>query len=143
MAELDRISGSLRVEASGNANSRAFLCQNLIMSFLDRLLGKSPKKSPDDLVRDALRKEGDNGTKIRSVDHLAYFKTMDATQEFMQWAIDNGYTLSAGNHEFGVGFCRDSAVVGTAFDNELATIHKKIKSLKGEYDGWGCPVTKV
>ena len=98
--------------------------------------------SPDEMVRDALRKEGDNGTKIRTVDHLAYFKTMDSTQAFMEWVMEKGYTISPTNHEFGVEFVRDCAVVGPAFESELAMLRSKVKSLKGEYNGWGCPVAK-
>jgi hypothetical protein len=111
------------------------------MSFLDKLFGKS-KAIPDDQVRAALRQQGDPGTKPRMVDHLAYFKTMDSTQAFMQWVIDNGYTISPNNHEFGVEFCKESPIVGQAFENDLAVIKGKVKSLKGDYDGWGCPVTK-
>ncbi len=117
------------------------MCQNLTMSFLNKLFGGA-KTNPDDQVRDALRKEGDNGTKTRTVDHLAYFKTMDATQAFMEWVMEKGYTISPSNHEFGVGFVRDSAVAGPAFDSELAMLRSKVKSLKGDYDGWGCPVAK-
>lgn len=111
------------------------------MSFLEKLLGKK-KTSPDDDVRNALRSEGDNGTKIRTVDHLAYFKTMEATQAFMEWVMANGYTLNNSNHEFGVGFVRDCAVAGPEFDREVAVLTSKVKSMKGEYDGWGCPVTR-
>ena len=107
------------------------------MSFLDKLFGKS-KQNPDDTVRMALRQQGDNGTKARQVEHLAYFKTMDSTQAFMNFVLENGYTLDNSNHEFGVKFVRDAVVAGTAFASELATLRGKVKSLKGEYDGWSC-----
>lgn len=111
------------------------------MSFLKNLFGGS-KPNPNDEVRAALSRQGDNGSKPRQVDHLAYFKTMDSTQAFMQWVMDNGYTICPHNHEFGIKFCKESPIIGIAFDNDLATIKNKVKSLKGEYDGWGCPVTK-
>ena len=118
------------------------MCQNLFVSFLKNLFGNSPKMSPDDMVRDALRKEGDNGTKIRTVDHLAYFKTMDATQAFMEWVMANGYTISPTNHEFGVEFVRECAIAGPEFDRELSMLRSKVKSMKGDYDGWASPVAK-
>lgn len=111
------------------------------MSFLDKLFGKS-RPNPDDAVREALRQQGDDGTKARPVEHLAYFKTMDATQAFMDFVLERGYTLDNSNHEFGVLFVRECAVVGSAFDSELAMLLSKVKSLKGDYDGWGCVVVK-
>jgi regulator of RNase E activity RraB len=111
------------------------------MSFLDKLLGKN-KTNPDDTIRMTLRQNGDNGTKPRVVEHLAYFKTMDATQAFMEWVMANGYTLDNSNHEFGVKFVKECVVAGQTFDSELAMLRSKVKGMKGEYDGWGCPVTR-
>lgn len=47
------------------------------MSFFDKLKSKfsGGQLSPDDLVRKMLMEHGDDGRKIRTVDHLAYFKT--------------------------------------------------------------------
>lgn len=112
------------------------------MSFLKNLFSGGQKPDPDELVRIELRKLGDNCTKPRPVDHLAYFKTMDSTQAFMDYVILRGYTLSSTNHEFGVGFVKDSPVIGVAFDQELKVLRSKIKELKGDYDGWGCPAIK-
>ena len=111
------------------------------MSFLDKILGKS-KPNPDDVMRMSLRQQGDNGTKVRPVEHLAYFKTMESTQAFMDFVMANGYTLDNSNHEFGVKFVREAAVVGTAFDSELSMLRSKVRSLKGEYESWGSRVTK-
>ena len=111
------------------------------MSFLDKLFGKS-KQNPDDVMRMTLRQQGDNGTKVRSVEHLAYFKTMDSTQAFMDFVLANGYTLDNSNHEFGVKFVREAAVVGSAFESELSMLRSKVKSLKGEYESWGSRVTR-
>ena len=111
------------------------------MSFLDKLFGKS-KQNPDDVMRMTLRQQGDNGTKVRSVEHLAYFKTMDSTQAFMDFVLANGYTLDNSNHEFGVKFVREAAVVGSTFESELSMLRSKVKSLKGEYESWGSRVTR-
>ena len=93
-------------------------------------------------MRMTLRQQGDNGTKVRSVEHLAYFKTMDSTQAFMDFVLANGYTLDNSNHEFGVKFVREAAVVGSAFESELSMLRSKVKSLKGEYESWGSRVTR-
>jgi hypothetical protein len=113
------------------------------MSFFGKLFGGGQSKPDfDELVRIELRKVGDSGAKPRVVDHLAYFKTMDSTKQFMDFVISKGYTLAATNHEFGVGFCKESPVIGSAFEQDLKMIRAEIKELKGDYDGWGCPAVK-
>ena len=109
------------------------------MSFLGKLFGSGQSKPDfDEAVRIELRKLGDSGAKPRDVDHQAYFKTMDSTQKFMDFVISKGFTLTGGNHEFGVGFVKESPVIGTAFEQDLKMIRAKVKELKGDYDGWGC-----
>ena len=112
-----------------------------VMSFLDKLRAKfAPAQHPDAVVRATLRQHGDDGTKVRTVDHLAYFQNQHDMSAYMTFVHDLGFTLQDSVHEFAVAFTKDTPVVEADFDRELAIIQAKAKALNGEYDGWGCPV---
>ena len=112
------------------------------MSILKKLFGKSQKMHPDDAVRMALAKNGDDGSKVRLVDHFAYFKNELDTATYMTFVQDRGYMVDLSAEEFGVNFKKEASVASPEFDMEIAILTVKAAELKGEYDGWGCPVTK-
>lgn len=112
------------------------------MSFLDKLRAKlkPDTQNPDDAVRAVLLSHGDDGTKSRVVDHLAYFETQHEAAAYMTFVQDLGFTLGEANQENGVAFTKDSPVVGQIFDDELTSLRVKAIELNGQYDGWGCPL---
>lgn len=60
----------------------------------------------------------------------------------MTYVQDLGFALEASNVDNSVAFTKNSAVVGRAFDEEIQMLRKKAVDLRGEYDGWGCPVAE-
>ena len=115
------------------------------MSFLDKIKGafKRKPKNPDDMVRYILAGHGDDGTKLRTVDHLAIFETEHEAAAYMTLVLDRGYDIrdnEVSAYEHGVEFNKDSAVVGKEFDDELMLLRVQAARLNGTYDGWGCPV---
>ncbi len=60
----------------------------------------------------------------------------------MTFVQNRGYTIDSSAEEFEVAFKMETSVASPEFDLEIATLTVKAAELKGEYDGWGCPVTK-
>ncbi|MBI1333889.1 MAG: hypothetical protein GC165_13530 [Armatimonadetes bacterium] len=114
------------------------------MSIFDKLKSmlKPEVKSqrPDDVIRQTLLQHGDDGTKLRTVDHLAYFGSQHDQAAYMTFVQENGFTLGDCDDDFSVAFTKESAVVGEEFDREIAALELKAMELNGDYDGWGCPV---
>ena len=117
----------------------------IYMSFLDKIksvISSASPQDPNDEVRSALAKHGDNGTQPRLVEHLAYFKTQSDAESYKYFLRDYGFTIGTSDQEFGVAFFKQSSVVGEVFDKEIALLNAKAEILNGEYDGWGCPIVR-
>ena len=95
------------------------------------------------MVRANLLQHGDDGTKPRTVDHLAYFNTPAEADQYREIITQRGYTLESRGEEYNeVAFTKDSSVVGPVFDDEIAYLTVTASRLNGDYDGWGCVVAK-
>lgn len=112
------------------------------MSFFDNLRSKlNPSTTnPDERLRSLLLNQGDDGTKIRPVEHLASFNTDIDAGNYAAFVVSRGYALGEAEEEHAVAFSRDSTIVGEAFDEELNVLRKKADELDGQYEGWGCSV---
>ena len=93
-------------------------------------------------VIDALKKEGDDGTAPRQVDHWVYFESEAATSPFLKWALDERFTHDKANsHNVDDGkYCLRLCHEGPATINSISarTIALRRKALEhgGDYDGW-------
>lgn len=94
----------------------------------------------DERMRDTLREQGDDGTRSRMVDHIAYFNSQEEAETFVAFLREHGYESEEPDDEFSVSFTRESSVVGDEFESELSALRSKAYELGGQYDGWGCTV---
>ena len=95
-------------------------------------------KSENDHVRAALSTHGDNGTKVREVNHYAYFKSAAPASEFTTWVRARGYDARPAAAKDGVVFTNHREVASVAFDDEVEVLKLEVTRLGGEYDGWEC-----
>ena len=115
------------------------------MSLFEKIVGKlkGRSQSPDDAVRANLYKHGDDGTKVRTVDHLAYFNTPSEADAYRDFVLQRGYTLEPRGEEYNeVAFTKDASVAGPEFDIKIQLLTLTAERLGGDYDGWGCVVVK-
>ena len=114
------------------------------MTFLQKLRAtmRVIKQSPDDLVRAGLLRNGDNLSKIRTVDHFAIFKSVAQAEYYKEFVTSRGYTIVSATEPFFVDFTKESLVVGEQFDHEIRMLENYAVQLGGEYDGWGSPIVK-
>jgi len=113
------------------------------VSFLKKIQAKlrPANDDPDASLRKLLSDQGDDGSKERPVDHLAYFNSEEDSSAFAAYVLSQGFVVGEIDEEFGVSFTKTSSVVGEEFDQELATLREKADAMNGQYDGWGCPVS--
>ncbi|MBI1333891.1 MAG: hypothetical protein GC165_13540 [Armatimonadetes bacterium] len=110
------------------------------MSSLDDLRAKLQRPCPDQTMRGILQEHGDDGTKSRSVKHVAYFNTPEGIDGFSKYVQEAGYTLEESPEKDAVAFSNESSVVGEAFDESVQHLKEKAEEFDGQYDGWGCSV---
>ena len=91
-------------------------------------------------MRAILQDQGDDGTKPRLVNHLAYFNTSEDAASFSEYIKAEGYTLEKSPEQDAVAFSLVSPVSGDSFDQAIQLLKEKADELDGQYDGWGCPV---
>lgn len=91
-------------------------------------------------MRTILQEQGDDGTKPRLVNHLAYFNTSEDAAAFSKYVKGEGYKLEKSPEQDAVAFSLVSPVSGEAFDDAIQRLKEKADELDGQYDGWGCPV---
>ena len=95
-------------------------------------------------VLDSLAQSGDDPDVMRTVDHMVYFQTETAANEFGVWASAQGYEVEEiaaheGN-EYRVRFTHQGTMqLGDITGHTLAISHQA-QELGGEYDGWGTVV---
>lgn len=97
-------------------------------------------------VLESLETHGDDLTIPRKLDHRAYFKTPTDAEAFTTGIKALGFAIETSNHQQGeagiyVDFCRPDAP--EHINDVTAEILSLVAVHNGEYDGWGCEVTKA
>ena len=103
--------------------------------------------SPEDLqkignrdVIDRLLENGDHIDKPRKIDHFAVFKTPNDRDQFAQYILAQGYSISqareADDEEYGLEFDRTDRP--DQIDDITIDLYRHAKASNGDYDGWGC-----
>jgi hypothetical protein len=91
---------------------------------------------------------GDDGTKPRPVDHLAFFETEGAARAAADELREKGFTIDdvaqdegeADEPEpWGVAFSREDSLAGGRADEFTAEVLDVVLGREGVYDGWGAP----
>ena len=91
-------------------------------------------------VIEALRKESDDGSVPRIVDHWAYFPSDAACEMFCDWLRERGYRLAPNrpvkDRTFGVAFSHKGTVQLEEIGRHTIPLRRRAAELGGEYDGW-------
>jgi uncharacterized protein DUF695/regulator of ribonuclease activity B len=97
-------------------------------------------------VLETLEKQGDDGTVRRQIDHWAYFPSQAASEEFSQWAREQGYILAGtdttADGKFRVRFGHEGTVELPDITSHTIALQSKASELGGDYDGWETQVCK-
>jgi Regulator of ribonuclease activity B/Family of unknown function (DUF695) len=102
----------------------------------------------DQKVLRQLAENGDIATKVRKVDHWAYFPTRQAADEFAKWAEENGYSnvevaaAEDANLPFVVRSSHDGTMLPDDISRHALELHQKAQALNGTYDGWETAVIR-
>ena len=96
-------------------------------------------------VRQHLKKNGDNASNERTIDHLALLPNPAAQAAFAGYVQAEGFVVESAPDEpnadgqFSVEFSRvDQAA---RIDEIVVPLFRKVTELGGIYDGWGCSVS--
>ncbi len=85
-------------------------------------------------------------TTARTIDHFAYFESLEQAQAAATALTAQGFTTDEidrrADGKFGLKFHRDDRLDEGQPDAFVATVLDIILPLDGDYDGWGCPVVK-
>jgi hypothetical protein len=97
-------------------------------------------------VLETLDTHGDDNTISRNIDHLAFFPSQSAANQFGQWLKNKGYGLD-GNEiiedgKFCVHFSHEGSVQLLDIISHTIALRRKASELGGNYDGWGTSVCK-
>jgi hypothetical protein len=95
---------------------------------------------PDDKMRHVLEQQGDDGTAVRKVDHLAYFADDGDLALYSQFVTERGYVILDPPDDDAIAFTKESSVIGVEFEAEIEKLRTKAIELDGQYDGWGCTI---
>ena len=102
----------------------------------------------DSKVVKSLVDNGDNLTKSRKVEHFAYFKSQNESEEFKVEIEKKGYLIieigknSIGEYPHKVLFWKDQFVDLESINQVTKSLKDIAKKYKGEYDGWETVVIK-
>ena len=102
----------------------------------------------NDRILAALIESGDSPSVPRDVDHFACFKSRLARARFKWWAIFKRFAVASERTErenqrpHAITLVRAHAVDPPTINPITTMLALKAKSLGGDYDGWGCEVTK-
>ena len=98
-------------------------------------------------VIEVLKKEGDDGTASRQIDHWAYFPSHDTAEQFVQWLRERGYDVdgsdAADDGKLCVRFRHEGTVRLTDITSHTIALKRRASELGGDYDGWETPVCKA
>jgi len=93
-------------------------------------------------VIEQLVSEGDDPSKSRAIDHLAYLPNASAAESLRAYLSNEGFTVSeprAAGDVLALPFERQD--VPNNIDEVVLPIVRRVRKLGGNYDGWGCEVT--
>ncbi len=85
----------------------------------------------------------DNLSKPRTIDHMAYMPSVGAAESLRDYLRKQGFTVNepkAEGSSISVSFDRTDPP--DHIDDVVIPIARRVVELGGEYDGWGCEVTK-
>ncbi len=94
-------------------------------------------------VNDSLTVHGDDLSKPRTIDHLAYLPSVGAAETLRDYLRKQGFAVGEPKVEgssIGVSFERINAP--DQMDDVVIPIARRVRDLGGDYDGWGCEVAK-
>lgn len=94
-------------------------------------------------VNDSLTANGDDLSKPRTIDHLAYLPSVGAAETLRDYLRKQGFVVGEPKVEgssIGLSFERINAP--DQMDDVVIPIARRVRDLGGDYDGWGCEVAK-
>jgi hypothetical protein len=95
-------------------------------------------------VLEVLRKQGDDGTTSRRIEHWAYFPAKADAEQYAKWAGEQGYQTKPAREskdgQFVVSFSHEGVLELTAITSHTIRLNRTAKEHRGEYDGWETPV---
>ena len=95
-----------------------------------------------------LQKAGDNFEKERLIDHVAYFRTEQDRECFIQFVISKNYKITVKEktdqpeNPFRVGFSRIDKLTLYPLSELTLELNRQAKLCKGDYDGWETVVVR-
>ena len=95
-----------------------------------------------------LEQSGDNPETPRTIDHVAHFRTAEAVDAFVADAATVNFVESQRNQEpdetypWMVEVQREDPVTIDHIHDVVMDLIERVEAHDGEYDGWGCPVTR-
>lgn len=98
----------------------------------------------DQNVLRQLADAGDIATKVRQVDHWAYFPTQEAADAFAAWAVENGYSnvavaeaaAAAADLPLVVRSSHEGTMLADDISRHTLAQFRRADELGGSYDGW-------
>lgn len=95
-------------------------------------------------VLEALKKEGDDGTSSRQIDHWAYFTSLECAQQFSRWIVANAYSTvpcqKNDDDKVCVRFRHEGTLRLSDITSHTVALRRKANEFGGEYDGWETPI---
>jgi len=93
-----------------------------------------------------LRKQGDDGSPSRQIQHWAYFPAKTDAGRFAAWAGEQGYQVKpmseSKDGQFVVSFFHEGVLELTEITSHSIRLNRTAKEYHGSYDGWETPVCR-
>ncbi len=123
----------------------------MLSHLLKKLFGKAKpdfavkldQAAANEQIRQILRKHGDDGSTLRTVEHFAYpSKSGEGAEASAVEALlkQFGFATKPAVQDGGLIAEHESAVAAGEFDLFTTRVAAAIGELGWDYDGWGCPV---
>jgi hypothetical protein len=97
-------------------------------------------------VLEVLKKQGDDGTTARRIQHWAYFPEKTNAGHFGAWAAKQGYQVKpvseSKDNKFVVSFFHEGTLELTDITSHSIRSNRAAKEFRGLYDGWETPVCR-
>lgn len=92
-------------------------------------------------VLESLKKNGDDHSIVRKVQHWAFFPTDDQRQGFLNTVLTEGFTLDSefsakSDNPFAICLHKDQSVVPERIDESTLLLFRLCEKWGGTYDGW-------
>ena len=104
------------------------------------------QSSKNQQVLDALKSAGDAFTRVREIDHFAYFPDDAKRMAFVAKSQALGLHLrnlsenKKSANRYGAQLVQADIPTGQIMNDVTMRLAKLAEECGGEYDGWGCPV---